>query len=112
MMNGSRIMDKIGCKQCKWKGYTKHGFWNGDKEEVSVTVCSACKDTRGYHHYVKQKYGKPDNLVAIEGGEYLADVIDYLKYKEENIIQKYTAEEIQIKAKKQVDEYGIIPKRG
>jgi len=102
---------KIGCKSCNWKGYTKHAFWNGEKEEFTVTVCSQCKDARGYHAYVKGKYGKADSLHLLPGQEPSADVIDFQKYKDSGEMKYYEKDETGKLAKEQFETYGEIPKR-
>jgi hypothetical protein len=102
---------RIGCSKCNWRGYNKHSFWNGDKEEVTVSVCSHCKDERGYHNYVKSKYSKVTNIHLVEGREYQADIIDFEHYKFNKSL-KYIEdkEEILKLAEKQFLEFGEIPK--
>ncbi|MDB4330496.1 hypothetical protein N9948_02125 [bacterium] len=101
---------RVGCKHCHWKGYTKHGFWNGEKEEVTVAVCSECKDKRGYNLYVKNKYGKGENLHLLPGQEPDADVIDFQKYKDNQEMSYIDEKEKKELGKKQLEEYGEIPK--
>jgi hypothetical protein len=65
---------RIGCKECNWKGYKKFPFWNGEKQESTVTICSFCKDEVGYGLYIKNKYGKS----SLENN---FKVIDFNSYK-------------------------------
>lgn len=66
---------RFGCKECNWKGYKKFPFWNGEKQEITVTICSSCKDVKGYNLYIKSKYGK--NSIDLENNK----VIDFQSYK-------------------------------
>jgi hypothetical protein len=102
---------RIGCSKCNWRGYQKHAFWNGEKEEVTVSVCSHCKDIRGYNNYIKSKYSKVTNIHLIKGEESKADIID-LDYYKNNKSLKYIEDEEEINklAEKQFLEFGEIPK--
>lgn len=79
------MVDRYGCRHCNFKGYTKHSFLGGDKGEESVTVsiCSHCKDPRGYYDYVRNKYGSPqkNNLVQLINEEPMAKVLDFVEFK-------------------------------
>lgn len=81
------MSERYGCKHCNFKGYIKHCFsiGGGDNPEESVTVsiCSHCKDPRGYYDYVRNKYGSPkkDNVVNIAEYEPLAKVLDFVEFK-------------------------------
>jgi len=101
---------RIGCKYCKYKGYVKQAFWNGEKQEVTVSVCSQCKDKRGYNLYVKKKYGTVDNLHLLPGQEPEADIIDFQKYKDDSEMSYYSEEECKELGEKQYEEYGEIPR--
>jgi hypothetical protein len=103
---------RIGCSHCNWKGYKKYPFWNGEKEEITVTLCSSCKDVRGYSAYVKNKYGKlnKNNVFLIDGSESLADVIDFDKYRDSNELQYINQDECERMAERQFEEFGEIPR--
>jgi hypothetical protein len=101
---------RIGCSKCNWRGYQKHAFWNGEKEEVTVSVCSHCKDLRGYHGYIKSKYSKVSNLHLIDGETQRASVIDFDHYKTNKSIKYIEDEEVVKLAEKQFLEFGEIPK--
>ena len=75
------MSERIGCKYCNYKGYVKHSFFNGSKEEagdVSVTVCSHCKDVRGYYAYVRNKYGTQKEKAE----ESSCKILDFNKFKQ------------------------------
>jgi len=77
-------MKKIGCKHCNFKGYVKHSFYGSGEEEdsVSVSICSHCKDSRGYYAYVRNKYGtQKDNVVKLVEEEPMAEVLDFNEFK-------------------------------
>ncbi len=101
---------RIGCPHCNWKGYKKYPFWNGDKEEVTVSPCSKCKDIRGYSAYIKSRYSKKSNVVLLSNGEPLADVIDFNKYKDLEELSYINLEQCEFLAKKQFEEFGEIPR--
>jgi len=101
---------RLGCERCNWQGYIKRSFWSGEKEEVTVTVCSQCKDVRGYHMYVRQKYGNHSNIHVLDGGEPLAEVIDFETYKSSKELKYYDKKDYDDLAKKQFEEYGEIPR--
>lgn len=101
---------RIGCSKCNWRGYQKHSFWNGEKEEVTVSVCSNCKDLRGYNSYIKSKYSKISNIHLINGENHQADVIDFDYYKSNKSLKYIEGKEIDDLAKKQFLEFGEIPK--
>jgi hypothetical protein len=105
-----RERGRIGCSHCNWKGYKKYPFWNGEKEEVTVSLCSNCKDIRGYSAYIKSRYGKKNNLVLLNNGESLADVIDFYKFKDLKELSYLSSEECLDLAKKQLEEFGEIPR--
>jgi len=80
------MSERIGCKHCNFKGYVKHFFAGGpnaDEESVSVSICSHCKDARGYYAYVRNKYGhnKDDNIVQLVEEDTLATVLDFNEFK-------------------------------
>ena len=101
---------KLGCPHCNWSGVTKHSFWNGEKEELTATLCSQCKDTRGYSLYVKQRYSNGTTLQVLEGKDKLADVIDFYRYKDNGEMRYYNKEESAELGKKQFEEFGEIPR--
>jgi len=101
---------RVGCSHCNWKGFKKYPFWNGDKEEVTVSPCSKCKDIRGYSAYIKSRYSKKNNVVLINGGELLADVIDFYKYKELGELTYLDQAECDSLAERQFKEFGEIPR--
>jgi len=81
------MSERIGCKHCNFKGYVKSAVFNGadDSEEgsISVSVCSRCKDVRGYHAYVKNKYGpQKNNVVSLVEEEPTATVLDFNEFKQ------------------------------
>lgn len=101
---------RIGCSHCNWKGYKKYPFWNGEKEEVTVSPCSKCKDIRGYSAYIKSRYSKKSNVVSLVDQNPLADVIDFNEYKELSKISYLGIEKCAELAKKQFEEFGEIPR--
>lgn len=77
-------MSKIGCRHCNFRGYVKYGMLGASEDEeggLSVSVCSHCKDARGYYAYVRNKYGKKDNVVQLVEEEALCDVLDFNEFK-------------------------------
>ena len=81
------MSERIGCKRCNFKGYVKYSVFNGadDSEEgsTSVSICSHCKDARGYYAYVRNKYGtQKDNVVQLVEEEPLAKVLDFNEFKQ------------------------------
>jgi len=72
---------RIGCKFCNYKGYTKHSFYAGsdDASNITVSICSHCKDARGYYAYVKNKYGNTKET-SEENKESIAKVLDFNSY--------------------------------
>lgn len=82
------MSERIGCEHCNYKGYVKHSFIGGadNEESVSVTVCSHCKDARGYYAYVRNKYGKnkDDNVLELVK-EPMGKVLDFVSFKEKRI---------------------------
>ena len=83
------MSDRIGCRHCNFKGYVKYSVFNGadDSEEgsLSVSVCSHCKDTRGYYAYVRNKYGSlKNNLVNLVEEESTATLLDFNEFKSKN----------------------------
>lgn len=73
---------RIGCPSCNWLGYVTSSFFYGGIQKFQTTVCPTCKDFRGYHAYIKEKYGQLNNLKVIEGGlGKEADVIDFNHYR-------------------------------
>jgi len=80
------MSERIGCKHCNYKGYVKHSFYgggeDGDEGTVTVSICSHCEDSRGYHAYVKNKYGtQKDNVVQLVEEEPTATVLDFNEFK-------------------------------
>ena len=80
------MSERIGCKHCNYKGYTKNALLGGSPDEeggYSVTVCSHCKDARGYYAYVRNKYGSPkNNVVSLVEEEPTATVLDFNEFKQ------------------------------
>ena len=82
------MSDRLGCKHCNFKGYVKYAFNSSSEEDegsVSVSICSHCKDARGYYAYVRNKYGTPtkeDNILKLADPEPLAKVLDFNEFKQ------------------------------
>ena len=78
------MSEKVGCRHCNFRGYMKYSLLGGTDEEgsVSVSVCSHCKDTRGYYAYIKNKYGtQKDNVINLVVEEPSAEVLDFNEFK-------------------------------
>lgn len=80
------MRERYGCKHCNFKGYVKNSFIGGGdngEESVTVSVCSHCKDARGYYAYIRNKYGSPqkNNVVNLVEEEPMAKVLDFVEFK-------------------------------
>ena len=79
------MSERIGCRHCNFKGYTKSALLGGSSDEeggYSVAICSHCKDARGYYAYVRNKYGnQKDNVVKLVEEEPTATVLDFNDFK-------------------------------
>lgn len=80
------MSEKLGCKHCNYKGYTRTALLGGSAEEeggFSVSVCSHCGDARGYYAYVKNTYGSlKNNVINLVEEEPTATVLDFNEFKQ------------------------------
>jgi len=83
------MSERVGCKHCNFKGYVKSAVLGTNPNEeggYSVTVCSHCKDSRGYYAYVRNKYGSSKKEEFTEEPE--AKILDFNEFKERKLKDK------------------------
>jgi len=77
------MSERIGCKHCDFKGYIKSSVFKGaddsDEGSTSVRVCSHCEDYRGYHAYVRSKYGSKKSTIVEKP---TAKILGFNEYKQ------------------------------